>query len=102
MDSKRSTHSGRKPLLIWRFGIAGSKSIFTHIYQAEFFHTANRSTAIGLPYAASHLVGALLPLGALTLLSAIGSVASTPAAHCCCVHWPSPSEYSGRAPTAGS
>jgi putative MFS transporter len=59
--------------LIWRFGIAGSKSNFTHIYQAELFHTANRSTAIGLPYAASHLVGALLPLGALTLLSAIGS-----------------------------
>jgi putative MFS transporter len=49
------------------------QSNFTHIYQAELFHTANRSTAIGLPYAASRLVGALLPLGALTLLSAIGS-----------------------------
>jgi putative MFS transporter len=49
------------------------QSNFTHIYQAELFHTANRSTAIGLPYAASRMVGALLPLGALTLLSAIGS-----------------------------
>jgi putative MFS transporter len=46
---------------------------FTHIYQAELFHTANRSTAIGSPYAASRLVSALLPLGALTLLSAIGA-----------------------------
>jgi putative MFS transporter len=49
------------------------QSNFTHIYQAELFHTANRSTAIGVPYAASRLVGALLPLGALTLLSVIGS-----------------------------
>jgi hypothetical protein len=29
------------------------QSNFTHIYQAELFHTANRSTAIGIPYAAS-------------------------------------------------
>ena len=49
------------------------QSNFTHIYQAELFHTANRSTAIGIPYAASRLVGAVLPLVALTLLSAIGS-----------------------------
>jgi putative MFS transporter len=48
-------------------------SNFTHIYQAELFHTANRSTAIGVAYAASRLVGAMLPLSALTLLSAIGS-----------------------------
>jgi putative MFS transporter len=48
------------------------QSNLTHIYQAELFHTANRSTAIGLPYAASRLVSALLPLGALTLLSTIG------------------------------
>jgi putative MFS transporter len=48
------------------------QSNFTHIYQAELFHTANRSTAIGIPYAASRLVGALLPLGTLTLLSAVG------------------------------
>jgi putative MFS transporter len=48
------------------------QSNFTHIYQAELFHTANRSTAIGLPYTASRLVSALLPLAALTLLSAIG------------------------------
>jgi putative MFS transporter len=49
------------------------QSNFTHIYQAELFHTANRSTAIGLPYAASRLVGAVLPLVALSLLAAIGS-----------------------------
>jgi putative MFS transporter len=49
------------------------QSNFTHIYQAELFHTANRSTAIGLPYAASRLVGALLPLGTLALLSAAGA-----------------------------
>ncbi|MCW2654340.1 MAG: putative rane protein [Mycobacterium sp.] len=49
------------------------QSNFTHIYQAELFHTTNRSTAIGIPYAVSRLVGALLPLSALTLLSAIGS-----------------------------
>jgi putative MFS transporter len=49
------------------------QSNFTHIYQAELFHTANRSTAIGIPYAASRLVGALLPLAALSLLAAIGS-----------------------------
>ncbi|HEV3362164.1 MAG TPA: MFS transporter [Pseudonocardiaceae bacterium] len=48
------------------------QSNFTHIYQAELFRTANRSTAIGLPYAASRLVSALLPLTALSLLSAIG------------------------------
>jgi MFS transporter, putative metabolite:H+ symporter len=48
------------------------QSNFTHIYQAELFHTANRSTAIGLPYAASRLVGAILPLGTLALLSATG------------------------------
>jgi MFS transporter, putative metabolite:H+ symporter len=35
--------------------------------------TARRGTAIGLPYAASRLVGAVLPLGALTLLAAIGA-----------------------------
>jgi MFS transporter, putative metabolite:H+ symporter len=49
------------------------QSNFTHIYQAELFHTANRSTAIGLPYAASRLVGAVLPLVTLSLLAAIGS-----------------------------
>ena len=49
------------------------QSNFTHIYQAELFHTTNRSTAIGIPYAASRLVGALLPLAALSLLTAIGS-----------------------------
>ena len=49
------------------------QSNFTHIYQAELFHTTNRSTAIGIPYAASRLVGALLPLAALSLLAAIGS-----------------------------
>jgi putative MFS transporter len=49
-----------------------AQSNFTHIYQAELFRAANRSTAIGVPYAASRLVSALLPLCALTLLSAIG------------------------------
>jgi hypothetical protein len=48
------------------------QSNFTHIYQAELFHTANRGTAIGIPYAASRLISTLLPLAALTLLSAIG------------------------------
>jgi putative MFS transporter len=49
------------------------QSNLTHIYQAELFHTTNRSTAIGIPYAASRLVGALLPLAALSLLASIGS-----------------------------
>jgi MFS transporter, putative metabolite:H+ symporter len=49
------------------------QSNFTHIYQAELFHTTNRSTAIGISHAASRLVGALLPLAALSLLAAIGS-----------------------------
>lgn len=44
-----------------------------HIYQTELFHTANRSTSIGLPYAASRVVSALLPFVALALLSAIGA-----------------------------
>jgi len=49
------------------------QSNFVHIYQAELFHTANRGTAIGIPYAASRLVSALLPFGAVVLLSAVGS-----------------------------
>jgi putative MFS transporter len=48
------------------------QSNLVHIYQTELFHTANRSTAIGIPYAASRLVSALLPFSALTLLAAIG------------------------------
>lgn len=44
-----------------------------HIYQTELFHTANRSTSIGLPYAASRVVSALLPFAALALLSALGA-----------------------------
>ncbi|MFC0430933.1 MFS transporter [Kutzneria buriramensis] len=44
-----------------------------HIYQCELFHTANRSTAIGMPYAASRLISALLPFGAIALLSAAGA-----------------------------
>ncbi|MCQ4081677.1 hypothetical protein NGB36_13935 [Streptomyces sp. RB6PN25] len=56
-------------------------------------------TPIGIPYAASRLVSALLPLGSLTLLSAIGAGGSTPAARCCRAPWPSPSGCSGRAPT---
>lgn len=63
--------------LIIAFGIATTistvvQSNLTHIYQAELFNTANRSTAIGIPYAASRVISALLPLGALTLLAAIG------------------------------
>lgn len=49
------------------------QSNFVHIYQAELFHTANRGTAIGIPYAASRLVSALLPFAAVVLLSAVGS-----------------------------
>lgn len=49
------------------------QSNFVHIYQAELFRTANRGTAIGIPYAASRLVSALLPFGAVLLLSAVGS-----------------------------
>jgi putative MFS transporter len=48
------------------------QSNLVHIYQTELFHTANRSTAIGIPYAASRLVGALLPVSALVLLSTVG------------------------------
>ncbi|MCU1679811.1 MAG: putative rane protein [Amycolatopsis sp.] len=49
------------------------QSNLTHIYQAELFHTANRSKSIGIPYAASRLVSALLPLGSLTLLADLGA-----------------------------
>jgi putative MFS transporter len=49
------------------------QSNFTHIYQAELFHTANRSTAIGLPYAASRLISATLPFISLTVLTALGA-----------------------------
>ncbi len=49
------------------------QSNFTHIYQAELFHTANRSTAIGLPYAASRLISATLPFITLTVLTALGA-----------------------------
>jgi putative MFS transporter len=48
------------------------QSNLVHIYQTELFHTANRSTAIGIPYAASRLVSALLPFSTLTLLAAVG------------------------------
>lgn len=44
-----------------------------HIYQTELFGTAGRSTSIGLPYAASRLVSALLPFVAATLLAAVGA-----------------------------
>ena len=48
------------------------QSNVSHIYQPELFHTARRSTAISIPYSASRLISAVLPLVALTLLSAIG------------------------------
>jgi MFS transporter, putative metabolite:H+ symporter len=63
--------------LVVAFGVAvtisnviNSNSI--HTYQAELFHTAERSTSIGPPYAASRLVGAVLPAAALCALTAIG------------------------------
>ena len=65
------------PALIIAFGVATTMSLVVqsniiHTYHAELFQTANRSTAIGLPYAASRLVSALVPLVALTLLTLIG------------------------------
>jgi putative MFS transporter len=48
------------------------QSNLVHIYQTELFHTSNRSTGIGIPYAASRLVSALPPFSALALLSAVG------------------------------
>jgi putative MFS transporter len=48
------------------------QSNVSHIYQPELFHTARRSTAISIPYSASRLISAVLPLVALALLSAIG------------------------------
>jgi putative MFS transporter len=62
------------------------QSNISHIYQTELFRTANRSTAIGIPYAASRLVSALLPLVALTCWPRSAPAASTPAAACC--SWP--------------
>jgi MFS transporter, putative metabolite:H+ symporter len=65
------------PTLVVAFGVAvtisnviNSNSI--HIYQAELFHTVERGASIGLPYAGSRLVGAFLPVAALTALTAIG------------------------------
>lgn len=49
------------------------QSNVVHIYQTELFRTANRSTAIAVPYAASRLVSALLPFVAVLLLSAVGA-----------------------------
>ncbi|KAA2265387.1 MFS transporter [Solihabitans fulvus] len=49
------------------------QSNVVHIYQTELFRTANRSTAIGLPYAASRLVSAVLPIVAVALLASIGA-----------------------------
>jgi len=66
------------PALIIAFGIATTISLVVqsniiHTYHAELFQTANRSTAIGLPYAASRLVSALVPLVALPTLSVVGA-----------------------------
>ncbi len=49
------------------------QSNISHIYQTELFPSSHRSTLIGLPYAASRLLGAVLPLGAVTLLATIGA-----------------------------
>jgi putative MFS transporter len=70
--------SGSSTALVIAAGFASSvagimQSNFIHIYQAELFSTGNRSTAIGLPYAASRFVGALLPLVSLSVLDALGA-----------------------------
>ncbi|MFD2420552.1 MFS transporter [Amycolatopsis pigmentata] len=49
------------------------QSNVSHIYQAELFHSGKRSTSIALPYSASRLVSALLPLVAVGLLARIGA-----------------------------
>lgn len=49
------------------------QSNFVHIYQTELFRTANRSTSIAIPYAASRLISAVLPFAAVLLLSTVGS-----------------------------
>jgi putative MFS transporter len=41
-------------------------------YSAELFPTAVRSTILGRTYALSRLVAAVLPLGSLTVLAALG------------------------------
>jgi putative MFS transporter len=49
------------------------QSNVSHIYQAELCDSRNRSTAIGLPYSASRLITALLPLVAIAALATIGA-----------------------------
>ena len=49
------------------------QSNLSHIYQTELFRSANRSTSIGLPYSASRLISALLPLIVVGLLTSIGA-----------------------------
>jgi putative MFS transporter len=72
--------AGSATMIVIAAGFASSvagimQSNFAHIYQAELFRTANRSTAIGLPYAASRLLSGLLPLAALPILTALGATA---------------------------
>lgn len=69
---------GTNPAVVIAAGIATTvstiiQSNFVHIYQTELFRTANRSTSIAIPYAASRLISALLPFAAVLLLSAVGS-----------------------------
>jgi putative MFS transporter len=66
------------PALVVAFGVGVTlsnvvNSNVIHTYQAELFHTAERATSIGLPYAASRLVSAALPVVALPALAALGA-----------------------------
>jgi MFS transporter, putative metabolite:H+ symporter len=70
--------SATTPLVILVAGTATTlstvlQSNVSHIYQTELFRSGNRSASIGIPYSASRLISALLPLIAVALLSAIGA-----------------------------
>ncbi|MEV6624880.1 MFS transporter [Amycolatopsis sp. NPDC051106] len=63
--------------LVVTAGIATSllsviQATVSRTYSAELFPTAVRSTILGRTYALSRLVAAILPLGALTVLTALG------------------------------
>jgi MFS transporter, putative metabolite:H+ symporter len=63
--------------LVVTAGIATSllsviQATVSRTYSAELFPTAVRSTVLGRTYALSRLVAAILPLGALTVLTALG------------------------------
>jgi MFS transporter, putative metabolite:H+ symporter len=64
----------------WLIVVAGTatsllsviQATVSRTYSAELFPTAVRSTILGRSYALSRLVAAILPLGALTVLAALG------------------------------